>query len=83
MHAPDIALVTMAIGKVVDIPHNNVVTMVNVNAVRIAGFRPNVSEALPPLTPVKDCERENTADVIPAHLATFSPSPPKLSIISG
>ncbi len=77
------ALATIAIGKLLDIPHINDVIMVSVNAVRIAGFRPNVSDALPHITPVKDCARENTADVIPAHLATFALSIPKLSIISG
>jgi len=73
----------MAIGRLVDIPHSKLAIMVHVNPTRIAGFRPNVSDALPHITAVRHCARENTADVMPAHFGTFFLSTPKLSIISG
>jgi hypothetical protein len=83
LHAPANALAIIAIGKLMDIPHSKVHIMVHVKPKRIVGFRPNMSEALPQRIAVVHCENEKTADVIPAHLATFFSSTPKLSIISG
>jgi hypothetical protein len=57
--------------------------MVQVRPTKIAGFRPNLSDALPQSTAVRHCESEKTAEVMPAHFATFFLSIPKLSIISG
>lgn len=83
LQPPARALVAIAIGRVVDMPHNKLENMVQVRPIKIAGFRPNLSDALPHITAVRHCEREKTADVMPAHFATFSLSIPKLSIISG
>jgi len=70
-------------GRVVDIPQIKVEIMVQVRPIKIAGFRPNMSDALPQRTAVVHCERENTAEVMPAHFATSFFFMPKLSIISG
>jgi hypothetical protein len=80
---PVSALARMAIGRVVDMPQSKVQHKVQVRPVKIAGFRPNLSEALPHKMAVVHCESEKTADVIPAHLATSFFLTPKLSIISG
>ena len=83
LKAPAIALAAIAIGRLVDIPHINDESMVQVRPTRIVGFRPNLSDALPQRMAVRHCEREKTADAMPAHFATFFLSIPKLSIISG
>ena len=83
LHAPASALAMIAIGRLIDIPHIRLHIMVHVKPKRIVGFRPNMSEALPQMIAVVHCDNEKTADVIPAHLATFFSSMPKLSIISG
>jgi len=83
LQPPANPLATIAIGKLVDIPHNKVENMVSVNPIKMVGFRPSLSEALPQITAVVHCDNEKTADVIPAHFATFFLSTPKLSIISG
>lgn len=70
-------------GKFVDRPHTKLKMSVHVSPVNIVGFRPNLSEALPQSTAVRHCEREKTAEVIPAHLATSLFFTPKLSTISG
>lgn len=83
LQAPESALAMIAIGNVVDIPQISVQTMVQVKPIRMVGFLPNLSDALPQSTAVKHCDREKTADVRPAHFGTFFLSMPKLSIISG
>jgi hypothetical protein len=83
LQPPARALEVIAIGRLVDMPHNKLENMVHVRPIKIAGFRPNLSDALPQSTAVRHCEREKTADVMPAHFATFLLSTPKLSIISG
>jgi hypothetical protein len=83
LQAPARALERIAIGRVVDIPHNKLENMVQVRPIKIEGLRPNLSDALPQRIAVAHCEREKTADVMPAHFATFFLSIPKLSIISG
>jgi len=83
LQPPARALAVIAIGRLVDIPHIKVESIVQVRPIKIAGFRPNLSDALPQSTAVRHCEREKTAEVIPAHFATFFLSIPKLSIISG
>ncbi len=70
-------------GRVVDTPQINVEIMVQVRPTKIAGFRPNMSDALPQRIAVVHCEREKTAEVMPAHFATSFFFTPKLSIISG
>jgi hypothetical protein len=70
-------------GRVVDIPQIKVEIMVQLRPIKIAGFRPNMSDALPQRTAVVHCEREKTAEVMPAHFATSFFFMPKLSIISG
>jgi hypothetical protein len=83
LKAPAIALAIIAIGRFVDKPHTTLKIKVHVSPTSIVGFRPNLSEALPQSIAVRHCEREKTADVIPAHLATSFFDTPKLSIISG
>lgn len=83
LHPPAIARASIAMGRLVDIPQNKVENMVQVSAVKMAGLRPNRSEALPQMIAVTHWEREKTADVMPAHCATSFFSTPKLSIISG
>ena len=83
LHPPARALAMTAIGSDVDMPQNRLDNIVIVNPTRIVGFRPNLSEARPQITAVVHCESEKAALVIPAHLATFFFSIPKLSIISG
>jgi hypothetical protein len=83
LHPPARALATIAMGKLVDTPHSKLANMVQVKPIRMAGLRPNLSEALPHITAVRHCEREKTPEVIPAHFAMFFFSMPKLSIISG
>lgn len=83
LHAPSSALATIAIGKDTDMPHMMLHIIVKVKPVKIAGLRPNASEALPHMIAVMHWDNENTADVIPAHLATSLFSTPKPSIISG
>ena len=73
----------IAIGRLVDMPHSKVHIMVHVKPNKMTGFRPNISEALPQMIAVEDCDKEKAADVIPAHLATFSSLTPNPSIISG
>lgn len=78
-----IALTTMAIVKLVDIPHITKQTIVLNRPVNMTGFRPNLSDAFPHGTAAILCAIENTAPVRPAHLATSFFSTPKLCIISG
>jgi len=73
----------MAMGRLVDIPHIKKQHMVLARPMRMIGFRPTLSEAFPHGTAVRLWEIENTAPVIPAHLATSFFSMPKLEIISG
>lgn len=70
-------------GRFVDKPHIKLNNNVHMSPINMAGFLPNLSEALPQSTAVRHCEREKTADVMPAHLATSLFFTPKLSIISG
>jgi hypothetical protein len=83
LQPPARALAAIAMGRVVDIPQINVEIMVQVRPTKIAGFRPNISDALPQRIAVVHCEREKTAEVMPAHFATSFFFTPKLSIISG
>ena len=83
LQPPARALATIAVGRFVDMPHSKLDSIVHNSPVRMAGLRPNLSEALPHSTAVRHCEREKTPDVMPAHFAMFFFSMPKLSIISG
>jgi hypothetical protein len=83
LQAPASALARIAIGKLTDIPHTRLTIMVQNKPNKMVSFRPNLSEALPHMMAVVHCDNEKTADVMPAHLATFFSSTPKLSIISG
>lgn len=80
---PIIALTAIAIGRLVAMPHIKKRNMVEARPIRMIGFLPKVSEALPHGTAVRLCDTENTAPVMPAHLATSFFSTPKLLIISG
>lgn len=57
--------------------------MVLTNPIRMMGFLPNLSDAVPHGTAVALCDIENMAPVMPAHRATSFFSMPKLAIISG
>jgi len=83
LHPPARALAMIAIGSEVEAPHIKLVIMVRVRPVRIVGFLPNLSEALPQTIAVTHCDNEKTEEVIPAHFATSFWFTPKLSIISG
>ena len=83
LQPPASALAVIAIGRLVDMPQSKPDSMVQINPARIAGLRPNLSEARPQSTAVRHCESEKTPEVIPAHFAMFFLSMPKLSIISG
>ena len=83
LQPPARALAVIAIGRLVEIPQSKLASIVHVKPIRMAGLRPNLSEALPHMTAVRHCEREKTPDVTPAHFAMFFFSMPKLSIISG
>lgn len=83
LKAPAAALERIAMGRDVASPQSNEQIMVQVRPIRIVGFRPNLSEALPQSMAVRHCDRENTAEVIPAYFGTSSLAIPKLSIISG
>jgi len=64
-------------------PNSTLVTIVQVRASKIIGFLPKRSDALPHAMPVRHCESENTADIRPAHFATWSVGTLKDWIISG
>jgi hypothetical protein len=83
LKAPAKARDIIAIGRLVDRPHIKLKSKVKVRPVNIVGFRPILSESLPHIMAVTHCEREKTADTMPAHRATSFFSTPKLSIISG
>jgi hypothetical protein len=83
LQAPARALERIAIGRVEDIPQIKLEIIVQVRPIKIEGFRPNLSDALPQSIAVVHCEREKTAEVMPAHFATSFLFTPKLSIISG
>src|SRR6187402_1119825 len=83
LQPPARARARIAMGRLVDIPHSIQDIIVNVRPIKTVGLRPNLSEALPHIIAVRHCERENEAEVMPAHFATFFLSTPKLSIISG
>lgn len=64
-------------------PHITKHVMVLARPIRMVGFRPILSDALPQATAVQLCVIEKMAPVKPAHLATSFFSTPKLAIISG
>jgi hypothetical protein len=70
-------------GRLVDMPQTKKPTMVQKRPMRMIGFLPNLSDALPHATAVALCDKEKTEPVMPAHLATSVLSTPKLAIISG
>lgn len=77
------ALTVMAIVRLVDRPQMTIQIMVLKRPTNITGLRPNLSDAFPHGTAAMLCVTENTAPVMPAHLATSFLSTPKLWIISG
>lgn len=81
--APDIARTVRAIHKLVDTPHIMKQVMVLISPIKMIGFLPNLSDALPHGTAVALCDIEKMAPVMPAHLAISVFSTPKLAIISG
>ncbi len=66
--ANDLAII--AIARLEDIPHSRHETIVIDSPMRTVGLRPNLSEARPQIIAVVHCERENAAEVMPAHHAT-------------
>ena len=80
---PCSALAVIAMGRLVENPHINMVTMVLNKPSRIMGFLPKRSEAIPHGIPVKACEIEKTAEVRPAQRAMSFSGTPNDSIISG
>jgi hypothetical protein len=77
------ARTAIAIHKLVETPHSMKQVMVLIKPIRIIGFLPNLSDALPHGTAVALCDIEKIAPVMPAHLAISFFSTPKLAIISG
>jgi hypothetical protein len=73
----------MAMGRLVDTPHIKKQIMVDRRPMMMVHFRPIESEARPQGTAVRLWEKEKTAEVMPAHFATWLSSIPKLLIISG
>jgi hypothetical protein len=73
----------MAMKRLVETPQIMKQIMVLNNPIRMIGFLPNLSDALPHATAVILCDIEKMAPVKPAHLATSFFSTPKLAIISG
>jgi hypothetical protein len=67
---PATALTMIAQARVLEKPKSMNEHIVHVRAMRITGFRPNLSDARPQGIPVRHWEREKTAEVMPAHLAT-------------
>lgn len=70
-------------GKLVDMPQMTKHIIVDIRPTMRVGFLPYRSAALPQGTAVALWEREKTAEVRPAHLATSFCFTPKLLIISG
>ena len=64
-------------------PKSTLDIIVQVRAPTIIGFRPHLSEARPHAMPVRHCESEKIADIIPAYLATLSSGMLKDLTISG
>lgn len=77
------ARTVMAMVKLVDMPQATKQHMVAKRPVKMTGFLPSRSEALPQATAVALWDIEKTAPVMPAHFATSFFSTPKLLIISG
>jgi hypothetical protein len=69
--------------RLVDMPQTKKPIMVQKRPMRMMGFLPNLSDALPHATAVALWDKEKTDPVMPAHLATSVLSTPKLAIISG
>ena len=67
----------------VEKPKSRLDAIVHVNAMRITGFRPSLSDARPQAIPVNAWDKEKTADVRPAYFATCSVGTLKDCIISG
>lgn len=63
---PCIDLVMKAIGRLLENPNNMLEIMVQVKAIMIIGFRPNLSDARPHEMPTRAWESEKTSDSIPA-----------------
>ena len=57
--------------------------MVQVSPIRMMGFRPTESDAVPQDTAITAWQMEVTAEVMPTHLATSLLGTPTYSIISG
>jgi len=76
-------LATNAHTKDVEKPKSRLDAIVHVNAMRMTGFRPSLSDARPQAIPVNAWDNEKTADVRPAYFATCSVGTLKDCIISG
>lgn len=77
------ALIVMAMGRLVDMPHIMKQIIVQSKPLIRMGFRPYLSAALPQPTAVMDWAKEKTEDVSPAHFATLFWGTPKLLTMAG
>ncbi len=69
--------------RVFEKPNSTLEIMVQNKDIRMVSFRPNRSDAWPHQMPVRDCDREKMADVVPAHCAILSVGTLNDSISSG